>query len=151
MNDLGQLFLLFEVGHMGRRELEELVAELDEEDRGRARSPRDLEVWARAVSEVLSVDELMEEANSQTGNARGGASRKRTVSVNMDGYERSKAVLDSMADERVDRDELREAARARLSHFEKRDELRYRPAERTPLERYQAALMHIRDGHDTEV
>lgn len=150
MDGVGQLLRLFEIGRMGRGELERLVSELDEEDRSVGRSLRDRETWARAASEVDNAEQLMKMAGRQTGHARGGHSRKRTVSVDMDSYEESKAILDGLAEESREREELREAARARLSHFEKRDGLRYRTADRTPLERYQTALLRVRDHRELE-
>lgn len=150
MDGVGQLLRLFEIGRMGRGELEHLVSELDEEERSVGRSLRDCETWARAASNVDNAEQMMKMAGRQTGHARGGHSLKRTVSVDMDSYEESKAILHDMAEESRAREELREAARARLSHFEKRDGLRYRPTGRTPLERYQAALLHARDPREPE-
>ena len=149
MDEVGQLLRLFEVGRMGCGELERLVSELDEEDRGGARSLHDLETWARAASEVDSVERLMERSARQTGRDDDRGSRRRSaraVSVDMDSYERSKVLLGMMAEEQRARDELREAARVRLSHFEKREGLRYQPADRTPLERYQKTLLRVRDS-----
>lgn len=143
MGGLGQLFRLFEVGRMGRRELEDLVDELDEEDSGGERSIRDLEAWARAASHVGNVERMIEasaRSGARTGGTGAAGARKRTVAIDWDAYERDRALLDGLADERAAREELREAARGRLRHFEKRDGYLYRPAGSTPLERYQAAL-----------
>lgn len=145
MDGVGQLLRLFEIGRMGRGELERLVSELDEEDRSVGRSLRDRETWARAASEVDNAEQLMKMAGRQTGHARGGSSRERTVSVDMGSYERSKELLGRMAEESRAREELREAARGRLRHFEKRDGYLYRPAGSTPLERYQEALRRLRN------
>jgi|GEM_PF-5274189 hypothetical protein len=145
MGDLGQLLRLFEIGRMGRGELERLVSEMDELDADEGLSLRDMEARARASSEVASTERLLGMANGRTGSARGGASRKRKVSVDMDSYERNKEFLAGLADARAAREELREAARGRLRHFEKRDGYLYRPAGSTPLERYQEALRRLRN------
>lgn len=136
MDDLGQLFRLFEIGHMDRRELELLVANLDAEDRRRAVSLSDMGAWATAAAEVGNVDRLL--AGSPKPGARGGAvgGRKRTATIDWDSYERSKAYLLKVSREDSARDELQEAARARLRHFEKRDGYLYRTAGKTSLERY---------------
>lgn len=142
MGDLGQLVRLFEVGRMGRRDLERLVAELDGEERGGV-SLDELEPLARAASHVGHVESVLEAAarsEARTGGNGAMGARKRTVAIDWDAYERDKALLGNLADERAAREELREAARGRLRHFEKRDGYLYRPATSTPLERYQAAL-----------
>ena len=137
---------------MGRRELKALVAELDDEETSEGKSLDNLEAWARAASEVDSVERLLDGAARQTGHGGGGrkVSRRRTVSVDMDSYERSKAYLTKLGEERAEREELREAARGRLRHFEKRDGYLYRPANSTPLEGYQAILINVRDARETK-
>lgn len=142
MGDLVQLLRLFEVGRMGRRDLERLVAELDEDGRGGA-SLDELEPLARAASNVGYVESVLDAASRSEGSADGAGAtrpRKRAVAIDWDAYERDRALLDGLVEERAAREELREAARGRLRHFEKRDGYLYRPAGSTPLERYQAAL-----------
>ena len=136
MDDLGQLFQLFEIRRMGRRELERLVANLDAEDRRRAVSLSDMGAWATAAAEVGNVERLLA-GPSRPGKRRGaGRGRGRTVTIDMDSYERSKAYLLEWSEEDTARNGLRESASARLRHFEKRDGYLYRPVGKTPLERY---------------
>ncbi len=142
MGDLGQLLRLFEVGRMGRRDLERLVVELDGEERGGV-SLDELKPLARAASNVGHVESTLEAAarsEARTGGTGTAGARKRAVAIDWDAYERDRALLDGIAEERAAREELREAARGRLRHFEKRGGYLYRPAGSTPLERYQEAL-----------
>lgn len=135
MDDLGQLFRLFEIGRMGRSDLEGLVADMDGGNRG-ATSLDEIEPIARASAEVFNVERLLERsARSKAGGGRGGG-RMRSVTIDWDSYERSRGVLIGVAEEHARREELLEAARGRLRHFEKRDGFLYRPAGKTPLERY---------------
>ena len=147
MSELGHLLRLFEVGRMGRRDLERLVDELDGEGHG-GMSLDELEPMARAASVVDSVERLMGRAARRNGRGRG--SRGRAVTIDMDEYERSKAYLAKLGEERAEREELREAARGRLRHFEKRDGYLYRPVASTPLERYQAALISACDVQEAK-
>lgn len=149
MSELGHLLRLFEVGRMGRRDLERLVDELDGEGHG-GMSLDELEPMARAASVVDSVERLMGRAARRNGRGGGRGSRGRAVTIDMDEYERSKAYLAKLGEERAEREELREAARGRLRHFEKRDGYLYRPVASTPLERYQAALISARDAQEAK-
>jgi hypothetical protein len=135
MDDLGQLFRLFEIGRMGRSDLEGLVADMDGGNLG-ATSLDEIEPIARASAEVFNVERLLERsARSKAGGGRGGG-RMGSVTIDWDSYERSRGVLVGVAEEHARREELLEAARGRLRHFEKRDGFLYRPAGKTPLERY---------------
>lgn len=143
MGELGRLLRLFEVGRMRCGELERLVSELDEEDSGGEWSLRDREAWARAASHVGHVERMLDASSrseARTSGAGATGTRKRAVAIDWDAYDRDKAFLDGLDEERAARDELREAVASRLRHFEKRDGYLYRPASSTPLERYQAAL-----------
>ena len=136
MDDLGHLFRLFEIGRMDRRELERLLAALDAEDRRRSSSIGDMEAWARAAAEVGNVERLLADTPRPSSRRRSAGGRRRSVTIDMESYERSKAYLMELSEEDAARDELREAARSRLRHFEKRDGYQYRQASKTPLERY---------------
>lgn len=149
MTDLDEMMALSCIARMGRNELEDELARLDADDPyvdGTSFSLREMETYASAAANVAFVEKAIRAARGYGHSdcaevrPRGGARRKRAVSIDMDAYNRDKKLLDERRAKHEECESMREAVRRRLRHFEKRDGYQYRPMPRTPLEAYLSEL-----------
>lgn len=150
MSDLEELMWLARIARMGRYELEGELDRIDAADpygAAAVQSMAEQVAEARVVANVMGVESAIRAAREtdardaraeREGRAR--PRRKRSVSIDMDAYERDKRALSDKAARREECERMREAVRRRLRHFEKRDGYGYRPPATTPLERYIAEL-----------
>lgn len=147
MTDLEELQWLFRIGRADRDGLLEIIEELGRGDVLQRESGLDDSEqmrYLRALTNVDNVERMLASAPAPSDErrflSRGGRAARRTVTIDVVGYDEDKKYLHAVAEESESRKRLQKAARRRLSHFEKRDGLTYRKSDRTPLESYQTEL-----------
>lgn len=94
-----------------------------------------------ATATVLNTEAVLDSAAESGWRGSGGAGRcGRSVTVDMEAYERARALLRGRAAERRQSEEYREALRARLGSLDESERPLYAPCRETPLERYMNGL-----------